>query len=252
MGKIAVITGASSGLGVELYKEMQKEELDEIWIIARREERLKEIANTFGKIKTRVVPMDITLPENTERLKSLFETETPDIRFFINNAGFGIIGNLDEADYKKQGQMVDLNVRALTELTVIALPYMNKGGCVINICSIASFVPNARMTVYSSTKAYVMSFTKALRYELKKKKINVTAICPGPMSTEFLGVAGIEKGVSGAFDSLPYCDPVKTARGGIKAAKRGKCVYTPRAFYKFYRLLAKLVPSSLLMPFAKT
>ncbi|MBQ8393163.1 MAG: SDR family NAD(P)-dependent oxidoreductase [Clostridia bacterium] len=252
MGKIAVITGASSGLGVELYKEMQKEELDEIWIIARREERLKEIADTFGKIKTRVIPMDITLSENTERLKSLFETETPDIRFFINNAGFGTIGNLDEADYKKQGQMVDLNVRALTELTVIALPYMNKGGCVINICSIASFVPNARMTVYSSTKAYVMSFTKALRYELKKKKINVTAVCPGPMSTEFLGVAGIEKGVSGAFDSLPYCDPVKTARRGIKAAKRGKCVYTPRAFYKLYRLLAKLVPSSLLMPFAKT
>lgn len=252
MNRIAVITGASSGLGVEFYKEIQREELDEIWIIARREDRLKELADTHGRIKTRVVPMDITTAENTEKFAAMLKEETPDIRFLINNAGFGVIGNLDEADYKKQGQMVDLNVRALTELTVISLPYINKGGRIINVCSIASFVPNARMTVYSSTKAYVMSFTKALRYELKKKKINVTAICPGPMSTEFLSVAGIEKGTSGTFDTLPYCNPAKTAKKGIKAAKKGRCVYTPRAFYKFYRLLAKLLPHSWLIPIAKT
>ena len=108
------------------------------------------------------------------------------------------------------------------------------------------------MTVYSSTKAYVMSFTKALRYELKKRKINVTAVCPGPMSTEFLNVAGIEKGTSKTFDTLPYCDPVKTAVKGIKAAKRGKSVYTPRGFYKLYRVLAKVLPNSLLIPLAKT
>ena len=200
MNRIAIITGASSGLGVELYKEMQKEQLDEVWIIARREGRLNEIASEYGKIKTRVIPMDITVSDNVRALKELIEAEKPDIRFFVNNAGFGTVGNLDEADYIKQGQMVDLNVKALTELSVIALPFMSRGSCLINTCSIASFVPNARMTVYSSTKAYVMSFTRALRYELKKKKINATAICPGPMSTEFLNVAGIEKGVSKTFD----------------------------------------------------
>ena len=251
MSKIAIITGASSGLGVEFYKEIQREELDEIWVIARREGRLNEISAEYGKIKTKVIPMDITVPENVKSLKEHLEAEKPDIKFFINNAGFGTVGNLDEADYVKQGQMVDLNVRALTELSVIALPFMSRGSCLINTCSIASFVPNARMTVYSSTKAYVMSFTKGLRYELKKKKINVTAICPGPMSTEFLNVAGIEKGVSKTFDKLPYCNPAKTARGGIKAAKKGRCVYTPRGFYKFYRVLAKILPSSLLMGAAK-
>ena len=251
MSRIAIITGASSGLGVEFYKEIQKEALDEIWIIARREGRLNEIASQYGKIKTRVLSMDITLSENVKSLKELFEAEKPDIRFFVNNAGFGVVGNLDEADYVKQGQMVDLNVKALTELSVIALPFMSRGSCLINTCSIASFVPNARMTVYSSTKAYVMSFTRALRYELRKKKINVTAVCPGPMSTEFLNVAGIEKGVSKTFDTLPYCNPAKTARGGIKAAKRGRCVYTPRGFYKFYRVLAKVVPASFLMGAAK-
>lgn len=251
MSKIAILTGASSGLGVEFYKEMQKEALDEVWVIARREGRLNELATQHGKIKTRVIPMDITVSDNVKALKELLETEKPDIRFFINNAGFGVVGNLDEADYVKQGQMVDLNVKALTELSVIALPFMSKGSCLVNVCSIASFVPNARMTVYSSTKAYVMSFSRALRYELKKKKINVTAICPGPMSTEFLNVAGIEKGVSKTFDTLPYCNPEKTARGGIRAAKKGKGVYTPRGFYKFYRVLAKVLPASFLMGAAK-
>jgi short-subunit dehydrogenase len=252
MSKIAIITGASSGLGVEYYKAIQNEALDEIWIIARRENKLHEIAEQLGKIKTRVIPMDITLDSSIAQLKEMLESEKPDVKFLINNAGSGVIGNLDEADYRKQGFMVDLNVRALTEIAVVTLPFMSEKSYIINTCSIASFVPNARMTVYSSTKAYVMSFTKALRYELKKRKINVTAVCPGPMSTEFLCVAGIEKGTSKTFDTLPYCNPEKTARKGIKAAKKGKCVYTPKAFYKFYRILSKILPNSWLMGAAKT
>ena len=98
----------------------------------------------------------------------------------------------------------------------------------------------------------MLSFTRALRYELKKKKINVTAVCPGPMETEFLAVAGIEKGTSKTFDTLPYCVPGKVAKYGIKACKRGKCVYTPKFFYKLYRFLAKILPLSWLMGLAKT
>lgn len=249
---IAIITGASSGIGVEFFKEMQKEALDEVWVIARRESKLKEICQSYGSLPYKVIPMDITTRESMEELCSLLEEYKPDIRFLFNNAGFGIIGNLDEADYNEQGKMVELNVRALTEITTIALRYMTKGACIVNTCSIASFVPNARMSVYSATKAYVMSFTKSLRYELRKRKINVTAICPGPMATEFLDVAGIDKGVSKTFDTLPYCDPKKTAVNGIKAAKRGRCVYTPRGFYKFYRVLAKMLPHSWLLGASKT
>lgn len=249
---IAIITGASSGLGVEFYKELQREDLDEIWVIARRKDRLEAVCNEYGKISSRVIPMDITLNESMVALDELLRSENANIRFLINNAGFGTIGNLDESDYKVQGAMVSLNVKALTEITAIALRYMQKGAKIINTCSIASFVPNARMTVYSSTKAYVLSFSKALRYELRKKKINVTAICPGPMDTEFLSVAGIEKGVSKTFDTLPRCNVAKTAKNGIKAAKKGRAVYTPHPFFKLYRVLAKILPHSWLMGAAKT
>lgn len=248
---IAIITGASSGIGVEFYKEMQKESLDEVWVIARRKERLEELCQNHGKIKSRIIPMDITLPESIEALDSLLKEEGACIKYLFNNAGFGTVGNLDESDYQAQGAMVSLNVKALTEITTIALRYMEKGSRIINTCSIASFVPNARMTVYSATKAYVLSFTKSLRYELRKRKITATAICPGPMDTEFLAVAGIEKGVSKTFDTLPRCNVRKTAIKGIRAAKKGRCIYTPKFFYKLYRVLAKALPHSWLMGASK-
>ncbi|MBO5212169.1 MAG: SDR family NAD(P)-dependent oxidoreductase [Clostridia bacterium] len=250
--KIAIVTGASSGIGVEFYKEIQKEPLDEVWIIARREERLKDISEKFGVLPTKIIPMDITLQENVKEYIRLLKENDADIRFLINNAGFGVIGELADADFIQQGAMCDLNVRAMTQLTTASLGFMNKGACIINTCSISSFVPNARMTVYSASKAFVMSFTKSLRYELKKRKINVTALCPGPMDTEFLAVAGIKKGVSKTFDKLPRCNPRKSAIGAIKAAKKGRCVYTPKLFYKFYRVIAKILPCPWLLGAAKT
>ena len=250
--KIAIITGASSGLGVEFYKAIQNEPLDEIWIISRRKERLDEIKEKFGAIQTRVIPMDITTRESMESLKALLEAERAEIKLLINNAGAGVYGPVENADYKAQGSMIELNVRALTEITTISLPYITPKSCIINTCSIASFVPNANLTVYSSTKAYVMSFSRALRYELRSKKINVTAICPGPMETEFLAVAGLDDGQSKAFDKLPRCNPEKTAIKGLKASKRGKAVYTPRFFYKLYRVLSKIIPTSWLLKIAKT
>ena len=248
---IAIITGASSGLGVEFYKEIQSEPLDEIWVIARREDRLRECNEKYGKIKTRVIPMDITVKENLLKLQKMLDEEAPSIKLLINNAGFGVFGALIDADFEMQGAMVDLNVRALTEITAIALKHMCEKSYIINTCSIASFVPNANLAVYSSTKAYVLSFSRGLRQELKKRKINVTAVCPGPMATEFLEVAGIDKGVSKMFDTLPTTSPSLVARNGIKAAKRGKAVYTPRVLFKVYRVLAKVLPHSLLLPMCK-
>ena len=248
---IAIITGASSGLGVEFFKELQNEPLDEIWVIARREKNLIEVCEKFGKINYKVLPMDITLEESISKLEDLLASEKPNVKFLVNNAGFGVFGEVVDIDKKKQSSMIDLNVRALTEITSIMLNYMDKGSKIINTCSIASFAPNANLASYSATKAYVMSFSRALRQELKKKKINVTAVCPGPMATEFLSVAGIENGNSKMFDSLPYCNPQKTAKRGIKAAKKGKAVYTPKLLYKFYRLLAKIVPHSILIKFVK-
>ena len=251
--KIAVITGASAGLGKEYLKQTLKKypELDEFWVIARREDKLKELTSLDEK---RVVPFPLDLCEyaSYSKLDAALKEKNAEIKIFINNAGFGSIGNVDEEDGEKISKIVDLNCRALTFLSNVALKYMKEGSCIINICSIAGFCPNPRMTVYSSSKAYVYAFSQSLRFELKKKKINVLAVCPGPMETEFLSVAGISKQNSKAFATLPYCDPVKVVANSLKAAEKGKGVYTPRAFYKFYRFAAKIVPKSILMYATKT
>ena len=148
--------------------------------------------------------------------------------------------------------MVRLNCEALTVMTSVTLPFMAEGGEIINSCSIASFAPNTRMAVYSSTKAYVMSLSRALREELKQRKINVLAACPGPMDTEFLPVANIAKGTSRTFDTLPRVNPKVMAVKSLRASKKRRAVYTNLLFYKFFRLIAKLLPHSLVMKFCGT
>lgn len=143
--------------------------------------------------------------------------------------------------------MVDLNCRALTAVTRYCLPYMTAGALIVNVSSIASFAPTPRMAVYCSTKAYVQSFSCALREELKPRKINVLAVCPGPMDTEFLPAAGCDAGKSRTFDTLPHQNPAKMARCALSAGLRGRSACTMGAFYKFYRFLAHLLPKCILM-----
>ena len=252
--KIAVITGASAGLGYEYVKAViaRYPELDEYWLIARRTERLEAIAAEYPTKRIVPVSLDLTKDESFAEYEALLRAKAPDIRLLINNAGFGKLGKLADMPYGDQIRMVDLNNKALTGITNISLPYMNKGSYVLNVCSIASFAPNPRMTVYCSTKAYVLSFSRSLRFELKDRGINVIAVCPGPMNTEFLANAGIEKGSSKTFDTLPYCDPEKVARVSLVKADAGKGIYTPRAFFKFYRVLAKILPHELVMYMSQT
>ncbi len=250
---IAVITGASSGLGWEYAKEVYRTrtDFDEIWVIARREERLKELQAVLGST---VIPVafDITDPLAVEDYASLLKEKNATVKLLINNAGFGKLGNFDELSLHENTRMVRLNCEALTSMTAATLPFMNEKSEIVNSCSIASFAPNTRMAVYSSTKAYVMSLSRALREELKPRKINVLAVCPGPMDTEFLAVANIQKGASKTFDTLPRVNARVMAVKSLKASSRGRAVYTNRVFYKFYRLLAKLLPHSLVMKMCGT
>jgi short-subunit dehydrogenase len=252
--KTAILTGATAGLGTLLLDEMVKQfpDVDRYVLIARRRDRLEALQEKYpGKC---IVPLslDLTDPSSFDTVAQWLAEHRPDVRMLVNNAGLGTLGDFIDMDCASQTRMVDLNVRALTALTNVTLPYMSRGGFVLNICSIASFCPNPRMTVYSSTKAYVLSFSKSLRYELKDRGINVLAACPGPMETEFFAVAGISKEKSRMFATLPYCDPAQVARNSLKAAAAGHAVYTDRAFFKFYRVVAKLVPHNLLLPLTKT
>ena len=250
---IAVITGASSGIGKEYVRAVYEmyPELDEIWIIARRQKLLEEIAESTAK-KVVAFPLDITDEVSIAQYKEKLQSSNANVRLLINNAGFGRLSRFDECDIADSAGMIRLNCEALTVMTAATLPFMNEGGEIVNLCSIASFAPNTRMAVYSSTKAYVMSLSRALREELKPRKINVLAVCPGPMDTEFLSVANIEKGTSRTFDTLPRVNPRVMAVKSLKASKRRRAVYTNLLFFKFYRLLAKILPHSLVMKLCGT
>jgi short-subunit dehydrogenase len=251
--KIAVITGASSGLGSEYAYAVSllRQDIEEIWLIARRQDKLEEVASNLSK-KSRVLALDITDPEGVKKYTALLESEKAEVSLLINNAGFGKLGLFYELSTDDNADMIRLNCEALTVFTSVTLPFMYEGGEIINTCSIASFAPNSRMAVYSSTKAFVLSFSRALREELKKRKINVMAVCPGPMETEFLAVAGIGKGDSKTFDMLPRDKAQKVALHSLKASKAKKAVFCDHFFYKFYRIVAKILPTSLVMKMAKT
>ena len=249
---IAILTGASADLGKSFFAGLQKHhpDLTGIWLIARRRQRLEEMAKDCP-IPVTVLPMDLTDPACYDALGDKLKADGVSVKILINNAGLGELDNVIDSDWRTQSRMVDLNCRALTAVTTVALPYIEKGGFVLNVCSIASFCPNARMTVYSSTKAYVMSFTKGLREELKPHGINVLAVCPGPMKTEFLDVANIGDR-SKMFKTLPYSDPDMVADRALAKAAKGRCVYTPKFLFKFYRVLAKIAPHNWMMKICKT
>lgn len=250
--KIAILTGASSGLGREYLRLLAaREELDQIWAIARREERLRELCALSPE---KIVPLawDLCAPGTMEALSGKLADERPEVEILINNAGVGSVGEFIEMSPESQRKICELNVTALTEATNRILPFMGKGGCVVNVCSIAAFAPNTRMAVYCSSKAYVQSFSKCLRRELKGRGINVMAVCPGPMNTEFFE-ASDAVGRSVPLESgLPRCCPKRVAERSLSRALRGKGFYTPRFFYKLYRLLAKLLPHSFIMNFSGT
>ncbi len=250
--KIAIITGASAGLGKEFLKAAPGyfPEIDEYWLIARRQDRLEEAAKLVHK-QCRIFPMDLTETDSYRRLEAELKKLNPTVALLVNNSGCGFLGNVGEGELENQLKMVDLNLRGLTAVTHVTMPYMAKGSRVINVSSIASFCPNPRMTVYSAGKAYVTAFSYGISEECAARGITVTAVCPGPMDTEFIYLGEI-KGNSKTFETLPYCDPVKVVHGSYKAALAGKRCYTPKAFYKLYKVLAKFLPIGITLKMAKT
>lgn len=250
--RIAVVTGASSGLGKEFVGEIIEKyrELDEIWLIARRKEKLEKIRQKYPKEKIRPVPMDLGKEESFVELEKVLDENKPDIRILVSNAGVGTRGKFEEKDLENQINMINLNSKGCAVITKICLPYMKKGSFIVETCSVSSFVPNPNMAVYSGTKAFVLYFSRAIREELKPRGINVCALCPGNMASE-IAILSEAQGKKSIVNKLPYLDMKNVARDALNAAQKGKAVYTPGAFYKFYRVVSKLLPHNLMVPFAK-
>jgi hypothetical protein len=184
--KIALITGASSGIGWEAALEIDRRfrSLDEIWIVGRNEEKLRILSKHLHHAN-RIIIMDVTNPEDMDAFEGVIKDIKPNIRMLFQSAGEGLQGRFDELPRKEVTNMVRLNCEALTHITSICLPYMKAGSKIINLASSAGYHPMANFGVYCASKAYVLSFSKSLRKELKKRRIGVTAVCPGPVDTPF-------------------------------------------------------------------
>ena len=187
--KIGVVTGASSGMGRDFVLAIDKEyELDEIWVIARRKERLEELA---GECRARIRPLawDLSLPESYEKYRELLEQEKPSVHVLVNSAGYGLFGTFEEMGLEEQLGIVDVNDKALTAMCLLSLPYMGEGDVIVNLGSNSSWQPVPYQAVYGASKAYVLSFSRALGRELKTRKIHVMCVCPGWIRTEFMNTA---------------------------------------------------------------
>ena len=161
--KIAVVTGASSGMGREFARQIaaRYSKFDEIWLIARRTERLEEVAAEI-KLTSRIISLDLSSMDELAALNELLMENAPDIKLLVNCAGYGKSGSFEELEYSEQLGMIDVNCRALTAVTKMCLPYISQNSRIIELASAAAFMPQPDFAVYAATKAYVLSFSKAL------------------------------------------------------------------------------------------
>ena len=241
MEQAALVTGSSRGIGRAVALELAHRGYHVcVNYLHQREAALE----TVGQIEAMgmhaiAVQADVADRAAVERMAEAARAGLGPISLLVNNAGCGTTGNIgSSASPADVMRVVDLNVRALTMVTQTVVPFMTRGARIINVSSIAAFCPTPRMTVYSASKAYVSAFTGGIADELRPKGISVTAVCPGPMKTEFFDAAGDHD----LFGNIPWCDPVKVVAGTIRAAKKGRTFYTPTAFNKFYRFVAKILP----------
>ena len=183
--RIAVITGASSGMGREFVYALDRDEVfDEIWVIARRRERLEELSSKC-RAKIRVFALDLRERESFSVYEKELAEEKPEIAVLVNAAGCGLFGVFKEMDLGQQLDIIELNDKALTAMCYLSIPYMKKGGRIYNMGSMSSWQPVPYINVYGASKAYVLSFSRALGVELKKQGVRVMAVCPGWITTEF-------------------------------------------------------------------
>ena len=242
--KIAVITGASSGMGREfVYALDRDEEFDELWVIARREQRLLELKEKC-RARIRPIVLDLQTRESFALYRQLLEQEKPEIAVLVNAAGFGLFGAFMDMDMDRQLDIIDLNSRALTAMCYMSVPYMAKGSRIYNMGSMSSWQPVPYINVYGASKAYVLNFSRALGVELKDRGIRVMAVCPGWITTEFFDHAVHDDTIS-YFNR--YYPPEQVIEKALKDMKKGKNASVLGFPERVQVLLVKLLPVGFVM-----
>ena len=242
--RIAVITGASAGIGREfVYAVDRQDSFDEIWVIARRKERLEELRGAC-KNPIRPISLDLSSIENVDEYKALLEKEQPEIAILVNAAGCGVFGPFAEKDLKKQLSSAQLNALSLTAMCHVSLPYMRAGSSIINMGSNSAWQPVPYQAVYGASKSYVLSFSRALGRELRSDGVHVMCVCPGWIKTEFQQVAHHD-------EYIRYVDrwygPDEVAAQAMEDLKKKKTVSILGHPVRRQVRLVKLLPVNLVM-----
>lgn len=246
--KIAIVTGASSGMGREFVRQLGYfyKNLDEIWVIARRKERLEALAKE-SRVPLRIFAGDLQKKKVYKELRDALEKEQPDLRMLVNSAGFGKSGSVEEIlseKFRIQTDMVDVNCRSLTRMTLLCLPFLRAGRRIVNLASASAFCPQPYFSVYAATKSYVLSFSRSLGEELRKKGIVVTAVCPGPVDTEFFKFSGKPQNI---LKKLTMAKADRVVHQALKDCRSGKSVSVYGIPMKLTYFGTKLLPHGLLV-----
>ena len=244
MAETVLITGASSGIGLELARVFASRGAN-IVITARNQIQLERVAaelRTAYGVAVSVLPCDLGKAGAAEELMNRIEQQSLQIDVLVNNAGFGLYGHFKDTNLAKELEMIQLNITSLTVLTKLVLPGMvsRRYGRILNVASTAAFQAGPLMAVYYATKAYVLHFSEAIANELEGTGVTVTALCPGPTESAFVGNANLEG--SKLFHNKKLPTAARVAREGYDAMMAGKTVHIVGASNSFYALMARLLP----------
>jgi len=250
MQPVCLVTGASAGIGQALARVFA-EHGHALVLTARREGELQALADeimTSGHERPHVIAADLGAADGPAGLADALQATGLEPSFVVNNAGFGLLGEAAELDRARQLAMIDLNIRALTDLSLRWLdPITRHRGGILNVASIAGFLPGPGMAVYHATKAYVLSFTEALHEELKSDGVRVCALCPGPVETEFFNHAGIPDNY---FPGYLARSAERVARDGYDGLLGGHRVVVPGKPNRILTLLPRFLPRGLVLAMA--
>ncbi|MDI9470789.1 MAG: SDR family NAD(P)-dependent oxidoreductase [Bacillota bacterium] len=244
--RTALITGASSGVGVEFARQLLAGgQADAFWLIARRRERLDSLAaelEAAGASSCRILVLDLTRDEDLQSLSDRLAEERPNLNWLVNSAGAGRIGHVAALGPAANRAQCRLNVEALVAVTGLCLPHLGPGSHIVQLASIAAFLPQPGFATYAATKAFVLSYSRALASELRERRISVTAVCPGPMETEFFRNAGESSKTTGRIKSLGIEKVDHVVRTAIRRARAGRQVSISSLVGQAIRLISRVLP----------
>lgn len=247
--KVAIISGASSGLGAEFARQIAslplEKSVDEIWLIARRAERLQELADALP-LPCRVFSLDLCESTSFLEIQETLSACQAQVVYLVNAAGYGTQGQFCKIEDLKLGACLDLNIDALLRLTYVVKPYLIKGSHVLQISSVSAFLPQPNYATYAASKTFVLYFSRALHREWEEEGINVIAVCPNLMDTEFIRLAEMPEDTL-RVKKLGLENKDKVVRQALKDSFRGKDVSVSSWAGKLLRLGAKILPKSFIL-----